>query len=359
MDKGNHYEMLKDEVNVSPEYPYDVDVGPLICRKMNRCFLAGGELCGEYQQGNRQKGMLQDINSALNEGGFFFIFNTMITEAQLNDTYEHMAAMFKESETALGIDAPSPSGRGFSRRGIHSAEPGVIAEHLCFSFGKDHDLREPNLWPADIIRPGFKKDVSELFNELDFISDMLAKAFCDMLGVSPDTFRRLRTNSCMSEMQLLNFPPAHNIRTHEEGRQVARSTGWRTEPGLFSIINQTEPCFQVQNIHGKTCNLRCGSERFVVLVGDVVEVFTNGLIPATKYRVVPRTTERQAFKFAARLNPQVESSWGICLMLQQALVEVSPAFTSNDDLNPAFTSLTQVRELGCYVAGGEDKSRRT
>ncbi|EKX40518.1 hypothetical protein GUITHDRAFT_164618, partial [Guillardia theta CCMP2712] len=175
MDKGNHYEMLKDEVNVSPEYPYDVDVGPLICRKMNRCFLAGGELCGEYQQGNRQKGMLQDINSALNEGGFFFIFNTMITEAQLNDTYEHMAAMFKESETALGIDAPSPSGRGFSRRGIHSAEPGVIAEHLCFSFGKDHDLREPNLWPADIIRPGFKKDVSELFNELDFISDMLAK----------------------------------------------------------------------------------------------------------------------------------------------------------------------------------------
>eukprot|EP00960_Hanusia_phi_P073703 768069-Hanusia_phi.AAC.3 len=78
--------------------------------------------------------------------------------------------MFVESEKALGIDAPSPSGRGFSRRGIHSAEPGcsppvptflsqllgdlplfnsanldmlaagVIAEHLCFSFGKEHDL---------------------------------------------------------------------------------------------------------------------------------------------------------------------------------------------------------------------------
>ena len=92
----------------------------------------------------------------------------------------------------------------------------------------------------------------------------------------------------------------------------------------------------MQNVRGDTCNLRCGTERLIVLLGDVVEVVTNGHLKATKYRVVPRKGERAAIEFAARLDPEVQ-------------VKPHPMFI--EDGGKVMPSVTQLELMSIVVPG--------
>ena len=258
-------------VNYSPEYPHDIDVGPLFCTRAQRCFLDGGGRCGEYQSRNRNKGMLEDLNRVCENTGFFFMHNTFLTNKDLESPYNHMAAIFAEEAHAPGsLGIPADVGAvnlGFSRPGIDTSKPGMIAKHTCFSVRKETpDNPITNKWPEEAFRPGLKKDIVKFYNEMDAVSDKIAQALCDMIGLPSDTFQKQRTDRCMSGLQLLHFPPAENVRTDAQGLEIAKDMGWRTDPGLFLVISQTEPSFQVQDVQGNTCNLRCGQERFIVLL---------------------------------------------------------------------------------------------
>ena len=142
-------------VNYSPEYPHDIDVGPLFCTRANRCFLDGGGRCGEYQTGKRNKGMLEDLYRACQDTGFFFIHNTFLTSKDYETPLNHMAAIYateSDKPGALGITAdpdessfshgaqvgaPGTGGLGFTRLGIDHEKPGMVAKHMCFSVGKE------------------------------------------------------------------------------------------------------------------------------------------------------------------------------------------------------------------------------
>ena len=106
-------------VNYSPEYPYDIDVGPLFCTKANRCFLDGGNRCGEYQTGKRNKGMLEDLYRVCTETGFFFLHNTFLDNKDVETPFNHMAAIYaveSHQPGTLGISADvAVDDLGFSR----------------------------------------------------------------------------------------------------------------------------------------------------------------------------------------------------------------------------------------------------
>ena len=333
-------------VNYSPEFPHDIDVGPLFCTRAQRCFLDGGKRCGEYQTGKRNKGMLEDLFRACTDTGFFFMHNTFLTNKDLEEPFNHMAAIYAEEEDrpgGLGIPADlDDTCLGFSRPGIDTAKPGMVANHVAFCVRKEAAANPiTNKWPPAKFRPGLKEDLVRFYDKMDAISNKIAQALCDMTGLPSDFVDRVRSDRCMSGLQLLHFPPTENVRTDGQGLSIAKDTAWRTDPGLFLLISQTEPCFQVQDTHGNTCNLRCGAERWVVLLGDAIEIMTNGLIKATKYRVVPRKGERAALEFAARLDPE-------------APVAPHPLFIeAGADLYPSTTQAalmsSRVDGLSCYT----------
>lgn len=260
-----------------------------------------------------------------------------------------MAAIYAEEDDrpgALGITAdPDEASLGFTRLGIDHEKPGMIAKHMCFSVGKETPGKtgacvRTNKWPPESFRPGLQRDTVEFFNQMDAISVKLAEALCDMIGLPKEALARGRTDRCISGLHHLHFPASENVLSDAQGLAIAKDTGWRTDPGIFLIISQTEPCFQVQNVQGDTCNLRCGTERLIVLLGDVVEVVTNGHLKATKYRVVPRKGERAAIEFAARLDPEVK-------------VAPHPMFVEEGGaVLPTATQLElmthQVPDLSCY-----------
>jgi hypothetical protein len=205
-------------VNYSPEFPYDIDVGPLFCTRAQRCFLDGGGRCGEYQTGKRNKGMLEDLYRVCQNTGFFFMHNTFLSNKDLESPFNHMAAIYAEEMSkpgALGIRAdPDSQCLGFSRPGIDTSKPGMVAKHMAFCTRKEVPTNPiANKWPPESFRDGFKCDTVHFYNQMDAVSDKVAQALCDMMGIPPAFVHGHRTDRCMSGLQLLHFPPAENVQT--------------------------------------------------------------------------------------------------------------------------------------------------
>ena len=218
-------------VNYSPEYPHDIDVGPLFCTRANRCFLDGGGRCGEYQTGKRNKGMLEDLYTACKDTGFFFINNTFLSSKDFETPLNHMAAIYAEEHDrpgALGITAdPDEASLGFTRLGIDHAKPGMIAKHMCFSVGKETPGKtgqcvRANKWPPQSFRPALKQDTEEFFNQMDAIAVKLAEALCDMIGLPKEALERGRTDRCISGLHHLHFPASDNVLSDAQGLAIVK-----------------------------------------------------------------------------------------------------------------------------------------
>jgi len=287
----NQAAIIKD---IAPEYPHDIDVGPLFCIKANRCFLDGGKRCGQYQSGNRNKGMLQDLHTASSESGFFFMHSTIVEDYDLTVLYDHMSDLDRgHAKWEMEPVAQGDEGRGFFPVGDH-AKAGIPAKHGGFRMGKPGSTYSvANAWPQ---RERFQEDMERYYDKIDHVADQLLKAFADLFGLESDALQKLRSANSASDLELLQFPgdeEAANVYTEE----------YRTAPGVFALFNHTEPILQVQDVKGEWCNVRVGSERFVVLIGEALERLTNGAVPATKFKITPAHHERQAIKFSARLDP--------------------------------------------------------
>jgi len=143
----------------------------------------------------------------------------------------------------------------------------------------------------------FERDVSRFYNDCDLIASQLSLAFAKMLGFEVDHFQKLRTDKSLSLLQLSYYPP------QQPSQQAPREmVGAQTDGVLFSIINQNCPGLQIQDNQGRWCNVRCGSERFIVLVGDAMEIMTGGEIKATRHRNVCTPHDRAMLTYRAGLD---------------------------------------------------------
>eukprot|EP00286_Rhodomonas_abbreviata_P012657 CAMPEP_0181323888 /NCGR_PEP_ID=MMETSP1101-20121128/20045_1 /TAXON_ID=46948 /ORGANISM="Rhodomonas abbreviata, Strain Caron Lab Isolate" /LENGTH=411 /DNA_ID=CAMNT_0023431985 /DNA_START=71 /DNA_END=1302 /DNA_ORIENTATION=+ len=300
---GGANSTLRDVKDISPEYPHDLDVGPLFCVKADRCFLDGGKRCGQYQSGNRNKGMLQDLYTACKETGFFFVHSTLVEAGEVKQVYSHMSDLDRGNPLwELEPRADRAQGRrGFFPVHQHADSDGLAARHGGFSMARPMSTRgEGNAWPAS--PEGFREDVEGYYKQMDLLAQQLLAAFASVCGLPPNTFQDLRSAESASELHLLQFP-ASPPPSDPPSPQDPAEAGFRTEPGVLCIFNQSEPTLQVIDLEGKWCNVRVGTDRFVVLLGDALEHLSNGEFPATKFRVLPAKHERQAMKYAARLDP--------------------------------------------------------
>jgi len=296
-------------VNIAPEYPHDVDIGPLFCRSADRCFLDGGGLCGAYQSGNRNKGMLQDLYNACKETGFFFVYNTMVEDQTLQTVYEHTLRIHTAQNAALKEEVRAEARdcltAGWVPYKSHPAyDAGIIANrcsyHITPPVQNGTEPWQVRKWPStDLVGDDFEPDIARFYEQSEVIAKGLAAAFSRMLGLDDDYFAKLRTDKSLSLLQLSYYPPQQ---PSPDSRDML---GAQTDGVLFSIVNQNCPGLQVQDAQGRWCNVRCSSERFIVLIGDAMEVVTGGEIRATKHRNITMPHERAMITFRAGLDPDV------------------------------------------------------
>jgi isopenicillin N synthase-like dioxygenase len=142
----------------------------------------------------------------------------------------------------------------------------------------------PNVWP-DL--PGFAEAVTEYYQAVLDVGHRLLGAFAVALGEVPDTFSRHATKT-PSQLRLVHYPYNPDA---EDGQGI----GAHTDYECFTLLKPTAPGLEVMNGAGEWIDVPPIPGTFVVNIGDMLELWTNGAFVATSHRVRKVIQERYSF----------------------------------------------------------------
>jgi len=261
-----------------------------------------------------------EIGTAAREVGFLYVSGSGIDEA----LFDRMLAATKEF-FALPVEEKMRSYIGLSRchRGyVPTGEEGVEAgtPDLKEAFDTALDLPAddpdylagnpmlgPNAWPA---LPGFAEAVTAYYDAILEVGHLLLRAFALALGEDPDVFARHATKT-PSQLRLVHYP-------YDPDAEDVLGIGAHTDYECFTLLKPTAPGLEVLNGAGEWIDVPPVDGTFVVNIGDMLELWTNGAFVATSHRVRKVVEERYSFPLFFNVDYDTE-------------VKPLPQFASTDD----------------------------
>lgn len=162
---------------------------------------------------------------------------------------------------------------------------------LCFElpendpdYAAGNRLLGPNVWPSEL--PDFRRAVSAYYASVFAFGRRLLQGFCLALGLPPSHFDSALTKP-PSQLRLVHYPPSA-----EPGAMGISS---HTDYEVFTILHTTRPGLEVVNAEGRWIDAPPIPGAFVVNLGDMMEVLTNGRWVSTAHRVRRVSEERFSF----------------------------------------------------------------
>ncbi|ETW06411.1 hypothetical protein, variant 1 [Aphanomyces invadans] len=233
---------------------------------------------------------LDAMRRACHEFGFFTIPASVLPPGLLTkvytraDEFNALPVPVKQKYHVRNV----PNARGWTP--LHeepSYEPGVVSHMEGFdvagelppSYLDDDQGLGPNVWPLEL--PGFRDDVMALYEATSVVSNALFEGFAEMLELPRHTFRDFNTIEAQAFMRLLTYPPqdASSASTLVDAKHVGIAA--HTDFECFTIIHQNNVGLQIKGRDGLWMDIPIASDRLFVLVGDVLEMWTNGVLVAT------------------------------------------------------------------------------
>lgn len=152
----------------------------------------------------------------------------------------------------------------------------------------------PNQWPDWIA--DFRTDLLAYYGALRNVGDSLFRAAAIALGL-PDEFFVDKTRKPPINFRLLHYP-ANNL------PQISTNVGMgaHSDENCFTILHQRVPGLQAMNAADEWVEAPPIDGTFIVNIGDLMEVWTNGLFKATRHRVVNSPMERYSMPFFATVD---------------------------------------------------------
>jgi len=150
----------------------------------------------------------------------------------------------------------------------------------------------PNQWPD---MPGFKEDVKAYYDAVFELGNLLFRGFALALGLPEDNFTR-RVNRPPSQLRLVHYP--YNPKATDD----APGIGAHTDYECFTILRPTAPGLEVLNGAGEWIDVPLVDDAFVINIGDMMEILSNGAFVATSHRVRKVAEERYSFPMFCNLD---------------------------------------------------------
>jgi isopenicillin N synthase-like dioxygenase len=238
-----------------------------------------------------------EIGRAARDVGFFYISGSGIDEAlfdrMLASTKEFFALPVEEKmRTYIGL---SRCHRGYVPVGEEGVEAGTPDLKEAFDTALDlpaddpdylagNPMLGPNAWP-DV--PGFAEAVTAYYQAVLEVGHRLLWAFAVALGEDPDVFSRHATKT-PSQLRLVHYP-------YNADAKDGQGIGAHTDYECFTLLKPTAPGLEVLNGSGEWIDVPPVDDTFVVNIGDMLELWTNGAFVATSHRVRKVAEERYSF----------------------------------------------------------------
>jgi len=195
----------------------------------------------------------------------------------------HKSKNFKGYTALLGENT-NPENRGDLHEGFDLGweEPSTGSVR---SSEDDGSMAGGNVWPAEILLPGFRRAVLEYYHAVVHLGQYLFPLFALALGLPEDFFADKITKPA-AIMRLLYYPPQTGI---VDDRTIG--IGSHTDYECFTILWQQDGinALQVLNTAGKWITATPIPGSFVVNLGDQFARWTNDEFRSTVHRAINRS----------------------------------------------------------------------
>lgn len=296
------------------------------------------------EQGETERqAFLAEIRRTAYDLGFFYVVGHGISQELIDEVLELTKRFFAlPEEDKLAIEmVNSPHFRGYNRKGQEFTrgqrdwreQLDIGAEREALPYSPQDPawkrLRGPNQWPAAL--PELRETILRYQSEVSALAIRLIRTFAEVLGQDPNVFEEIYTPEPHYLQKLVRYP----------GRDATESdqgVGAHKDGGFVTVLLQDEHEGLQVEVNGTWIDAPPLAGSFVVNIGEVLELASNGYLRANVHRVItpPAGIARISvpFFFGARLDASVP-----VLQLPPELAERVRGVTV-DPLNPLF------REVG-------------
>lgn len=263
------------------------------------------DISGLYSDNHEERlKAAEQLGKAAKEIGFLYVKGHKVSEESIlrirQTAKEYFAQpMETKMENYIGL---SKNHKGYVPRGEEvfeidgitsaSSEPD-LKETFDMGFELPEDdplvlagtpLMGPNNWPA---LPGFREAASQYFDEVFDLGKTLFRGFSLSLGLDEEFFVNLAKKP-PATLRMIHYPC-------NAGTDDVQGVGAHTDYEWFTILQADEPGLEVLNSAGEWIDASPIEGAFVVNIGDMYELMTNGLFVATAHRVRKVDKERYSF----------------------------------------------------------------
>ena len=295
------------------------------------------ELAGEPARG---ESFLAELRRATHEVGFFYLVGHGVGQDLIDEVIDVSRRFFRLPEAdKLAIEnVHSPHFRGYTRLGGERTR-GQVDWREQIDIGPERPavpagpgvpdwerLEGPNQWPAAL--PELREVIGRWDTALTEVGLRLLRAWARSLGQPADIFDEAFADRPSTLIKIVRYPG----RTQEADEQ---GVGAHKDAGMLTLL-LVEPGkggLQVEH-DGGWIDAPPVPGAFVVNIGELLEVATNGYLKATMHRVVapPAGTDRISVPFF--YNPALSARMPQ-FQLPAELAAQAPGIT-RDPTNPIF-----------------------
>jgi isopenicillin N synthase-like dioxygenase len=292
-----------------------------------------------------REAFLQALRDAARRFGFFYLTGHGVS-SRTNETLLSAARAFfalPQAEKGAIAMVHSPHFRGYNQAGLEYTrgkqdwreQIDIGAERAPLLLGQGAPayarLQGPNQWPASL--PGFKPTVLDWQDQVTVVLLRLLRAFALALGQDEHVFAPIYDGAPHQLLKLIRYVGRDSV-AGDQG------VGAHKDSGLLSLILQDGAGgLQVEVTPGQWIEATPVADAFVVNIGELLELASDGYLRATMHRVVSPSSGSErysaAFFLGARLDATVPA-----LTLPRDLAAEAPGF-ERDPKNPLFHQVGQ------------------
>jgi isopenicillin N synthase-like dioxygenase len=296
---------------------------------------------------------LRDLRAAAPNVGFFYLIGHGIEDDLIGRVLSLSRRFFAlPTEDKLAIEmVNSPHFRGYNRAGFEHTrgkpdwreQLDVGAERPAPSFDRSAPpwtrLQGPNQWPTALSE--LKPTLLAYQEKTTALAIWVLRAFAAALDQPDDAFASIYSPAPHQLLKLIRYPG----RAREEGDQ---GVGAHKDSGFLTVLLQDEEAGLQVEVEDGWIDAPPVPGTFVVNIGEILEMASNGYLRANVHRVVSPRPGVDRFSVAFFLGARLDATVPV-LSLPPHLAAEARGLTS-DPLNPLF------REVGRNYLKGRLRS---
>lgn len=256
---------------------------------------------------------LEELRTAAHDVGFFYVTGHGVPRRVTADVLAAAREFFAlPLEERLAIDnVGSPQFRGYTCLGNEHTRGrpdqrdqfDVGPERAALRLGPDDPpylrLTGPNLWPT--AQPGLRDAVLAWFDAATTVSIQVLRALAASLGQDEHWFDPWFDAEAHHHLKVVRYP-GRTVRDGDQGVGEHKDYGW-----LALLLQDGIGGLEVQRRDGSWVAATPLADAFVVNIGEMLEVATDGYLRATMHRVTSPDTDADRISVPFFLGPRLDA----------------------------------------------------